>query len=125
MRVMKSLAKFIYQTYATYLPTVFPAQYYGMPNGKIYLVFSRFYKVAFEKSGLEFVFAEHQDYSFDYISETILPSNKSQKRTRVFAEQVDTPKTKFNIFSTSRELRSYGEALAFLNREASKMNSSA
>lgn len=122
---MESQAKLIYQTYATYLPTAFPAQYYGMPNGKIYLVFSRYYNVPFEKSGLEFVFAEHQDYSFDYESETILPLNKFQKRTIVFSEHVDTPKSKFNIFSTSRELRSYGEAYAFLNLQASKMKASA
>lgn len=122
---MKTLAKLIYQTYVSYLPTAFPAHFYGMPNGKIYLVFSRYYKVDFGKSGLEFVFAEHQDYSFDYESETILPSNKPQKRTRIFAEQVDTPKSKFNIFSISRELRSYGEAFALLNRQASKMKSSA
>ena len=122
---MKKLAKLIYQTYVTYLPTAFSAQYYGMPNGKIYLVFSRHYKVAYEKSGLEFVFAEHQDYSFDYESETILPSNKPQKRTRVFAEHMDAPKSKFNIFSTNRELRSYGEAFTFLNRQASKMKPSA
>lgn len=69
---MKSFARLVYQTYTTYLPTVFQAQYYGMPNGKIYLVFSRFYKRAFDKSGLEFVFAEHNDYSYDYEKDTIL-----------------------------------------------------
>lgn len=122
---MKSLAKLIYQTHATYLPTAFSAQYYGMPNGKIYLVFSRYYNVAFEKSGLEFVFAEHQDYYFDYECETILALNKTQRKTTIFAEHMDTPRSKFNIFSTSRELRSYGEALAFLNCQASKMKSSA
>jgi hypothetical protein len=118
---MKSFAKLLYRTYATYLPTAFPAHYYGMPNGKIYLVFSRFYRIAFDESGLEFVFAEHKDYSFDYNSETIVPLRKEQKPSPIFAEQVDAPKSKFKIFSVERKLRSYGEAQLFLNQIADRM----
>ena len=121
---MKSLAKLIYQTYATYRPTAFPAQYYGMPNGKIYLVFSRFYKGGFNNSGLEFVFAEHNDFSFDYENETIVANQVNAKKSKIFAEQVDNPNTKFNIFSINRKLRSYAEAFSFLNKEASKMKES-
>lgn len=116
---MKAFARLVYQTYTTYLPTVFQAQYYGMPNGKIYLVFSRFYKGAFNKSGLEFVFAEHNDYSYDYEKDTILPTKK--KTSPVFAEHVDSPRAKFNIFTISRKLNSYGEALTLLNKHALKM----
>lgn len=118
---MKSKAKLVYQTYVTYLPAAFYAQYYGMPNGKIYLVFSRFYKVAFGKSGMEFVFAEHSDFSFDYEKETIIPYATQQKQSKVFAEDVDNPGSKFNIFSNSRKLKSYGEAQCFINRKAKKM----
>ena len=118
---MKSIAKLVYQTYVTYLPTAFHAQYYGMPNGKIYMVFSRFYKVAFGKSGMEFVFAEHGDFSFDYEKDTIIPCDNQQKQSPVFAEDVDNPSSKFNIFSISRKLKSYGEAQCFINREAKKM----
>ena len=118
---MKSLAKLVHRTYATYLPTAFPAHYYGIPNGKIYLVFSRFYKVAFGKSGLEFVFAEHKDFSYDYENETILPKKKRRKKTKIFAEYVDNPNSKFNIFIISRKLKSYADAQSLINREALKM----
>jgi hypothetical protein len=118
---MKSIAKLVYQTYITYLPTAFPAYYYGMPNGKIYLVFSRFYNAAIGKSGLEFVFAEHNDYSFDYEKETILARNDNSGTTPVFAECIDNPNSKFNIVSISRKLRSYSEAQHFVNRRAKKM----
>lgn len=121
---MKSLAKLIYQTCATYRPTAFPAHYYGMPNGKIYLVFSRFYKGGFNSSGLEFVFAEHNDFSFDYESETIVSKQENTNKKQIFAEQVDSPNTKFNIFSINRKLRSYAEAFSFLNKEAYKMKKS-
>lgn len=122
---MKSIAKLVYQTCATYLPTAFPAHYYGMPNGKIYLVFSRFYNLAFEKSGLEFVFAECKDFSFDYVNETIISCSVEHKQSPIFAENVDSPNSKFNILSVSRELKSYGEAQRFINRKAKKMKKTA
>lgn len=118
---MKLRAKLIHKTYASYLPTAFPAHYYGMPNGKIFLVFSRFYEVAFGKSGLEFVFAEHNDFSYDYKSETIISACKKKKNTPIFAEHIDSPRAKINIFKINRDLQSYGEAQVFLNSEAIKM----
>uniref|UniRef100_UPI0032170CD7 hypothetical protein n=1 Tax=uncultured Draconibacterium sp. TaxID=1573823 RepID=UPI0032170CD7 len=118
---MKTFAKLVHETYVSYLPTAFPAHYYGMPNGKIYVVFSRFYKTDYGKTGLEFVFAEHKDFMFDYETETIFPSSNTNKQTSVFAEQVDHPHCRYNIFSVSRELNSYGEARLFLNHEALKM----
>lgn len=118
---MKKVAKLIHQTYVSYLPTAFPAHYYGMPNGKIYLVFSRFYEVDYGKTGLEFVFAEHKDFSFDYETDTILALGQQQNQRPVFAEHIDNPNTKYIIFTISRELNSYGEARIFLNHEALKM----
>lgn len=118
---MKPLAKLIHKTYASYLPTAFPAHYYGMPNGKIFCVFSRFYEVTFGKSGLEFVFAEHKDFSYDYEKETIMPAQRKLKKSPVFSEQVDFPRAKIDVFSIKREMQSYGEAQVFLNSEANKM----
>lgn len=118
---MKPLAKLIHRTYVSYLPTEFPAHYYGMPNGKIFLVFSRFYEVAFGNSGLEFVFAEHKDFSYDYEKETIMPIRRKHLQSPVFAEHIDFPRANFNVFTISRKLNSYGEAQIFLNHEAGKM----
>lgn len=118
---MKSIAKLIHRTYASYLPTAFPAHYYGMPNGKIFLVFSRFYELSYGKTGLEFVFAEHKDYSYDYATETIIPQKHKEIKSPVFAEEVDNPKSKINILTVSRKLKSYGEAQVYLNNEAEKM----
>ncbi len=118
---MKSVAKLIHRTYASYLPTAFPAHYYGMPNGKIYLVFSRFYEIAFGETGLEFVFAEHADFSYDYDNDKIMRLDISKQKVPVFVEDVDYPGTKINILSVHRNLNSYGEAQRFLNTEAWKM----
>ncbi len=117
---MKSLAKLIHKTYKSYLPTAFPAHFYGMPNGKVYLIYSRFYNIKFGKSGLEFVFAIHKEFSYDYKKEKILPSGKIIKNTPIFAESIDKPDPKIHIFKICRGINSYSEALTVLNKEAQK-----
>ena len=120
---MDSTAKLIHRTDMTYLPTAFPAHYYGMPDGKIYLVFSRFYKVKFGETGngVEFVFAEHKEFSYDYQNEKIIPYNKNEIGGTIFSETVDKPNPKINIFKIERNLSSYGEAFIFLNNKAQEM----
>lgn len=115
---MKSLAKLIHKTYISYLPTAFPAHFYGMPNGKVYLIFSRFYDIKFGKSGLEFIFAIHKEFSYDYEKEEILPTGKIRKNTPIFAESIDKPEPKIHILKISRGINSYSEALTVLNKEA-------
>ena len=118
---MKPLAKLIHKTYMSYLPTAFPAHFYGMPNGKVYLIYSRFYDIKFGESGLEFVFAVHKEFSYDYEKEKIISSDKTRKKSLIFAESVDKPDPKINILKINRSLNSYGEALTLLNKEAQKM----
>lgn len=122
---MKPVAKLIHKTYASYLPTDFPAHYYGMPNGKIFVVFSQFYEAEIGKTGLEFVFAEHKEFTYDYNNDALIPKSKNKNLTPVFAEHLDYPKAKFNVLNINRNLRSYGEALVFLNQKAGKMMHSA
>jgi hypothetical protein len=118
---IKPLAKLIHKTYASYLPTAFPAHYYGMPNGQIYLVYSRFYEIKFGGSGLEFVFAVHREFMFDYENEIIIPSKKLKSHSPVFAESIDKPNQKIDVLKIKRGLNSYGEAYNLLNQEAREM----
>lgn len=118
---VKPLAKLVHKTYASYLPTAFPAHYYGMPNGKIYVIFSRFYEIRFGGSGLEFVFAVHKEFQFDYVKEVIIPAGKGKKNTPVFAESIDKPNQKMDILKIRRGINSYGEAVNILNQEAREM----
>lgn len=115
---MQSIAKLIHRTYASYLPTAFPAHYYGMPNGKIYVVFSRFYEIKFGGSGLEFVFAIHKEFKYNYEKDIIIPKKKFNIKTPVFAELLDKPDLKINVVKVCRDLNSYGEAINLLNKEA-------
>jgi len=121
VREMKPLAKLLHKTYASYLPTAFPAHYYGMPNGQIYLVFSRFFEIKFGGSGLEFIFAVHREFTFDYENEVIIPTGKLKNQFPVFAESLDKPNQKIDILKIRRGLNSYGEAFNLLNQEAREM----
>jgi hypothetical protein len=114
-------AKLIHQTHTTYLPTPFPVHYYGMPNGKIYLVFSRFYEVDYGNTGLEFIFAEHQEFSYDYERDTLNSLCAEVYRTPIYSEMIDKPAPKIKTVKVYRNLNSYGEALALLNQKAVKM----
>ncbi len=118
---VKPMAKLIHRTYASYLPTAFPAHYYGMPNGKIYLVYSRFYEIKFGGSGIEFVFAEHKEFNYDYANELIVPVKKARNNSSIFAESIDKPNQKISILQIRRGLNSYGEAFNILNKEAREM----
>lgn len=112
---MKSLAKIIHKTDISYLQIAFPAHYYGMPSGKIYLIHSRFYRAKMGKTGLEFIFAEHLEFYYDYKNEKIYPLTGRQAKTPIFAENLDKPNAKLKILLVKRDLNSYGEALVFLN----------
>jgi hypothetical protein len=117
---MRSLAKLIHKTDVSYLQTAFPAHYYGMPSGKIYLVYSRFYRAKMGKTGLEFIFAEHQEFYYDYKNEKIYPHTGRQAKTPVFSENIDKPNPNLNILLVKRDLNSYGEALVFLNKKVTR-----
>lgn len=118
---MRPLAKLIHKAQMSYLPTAFSAYYYGMPNGKIYLVYSRFYELGYGKTGLEFVFAIHKEFSYDYDKETIIPKDNINRNLPVFEESIDKPDPKIKIFKIKRNMNSYGEAQILLNRTAQNM----
>lgn len=117
---MNTAAKLIHKTNVTYLPTAFPAHFYGMPDGKIYLVFSRFYKEKFRRTNIEFIFAEHQEFTYDYENDKVY-QNKMDRNIPVFLELLDKPNPKVNIVKVERNLSSYGEAFLYLNKQALKM----
>ena len=113
-------AKLIHTTPASYLPTAFPVHYYGMPDGKVYLLFSRFYRKEGGGSGVEFVFAVHKDFGFDYKNEVVIAKGKPEKN-QVFAELLDNDHIHYEIVKIMRNLNSYGEAVKQLSNLTSEV----
>lgn len=109
---MKAVAKLIHQSSMTYIPTNLPVRFYGLPDGKVYLLYARFFLSRAEKTDLEFVLAEHEEFYFDYEKDVLIP--KIVSRYPVYREMVDKPNPMFHILQVNREVKSYDEAAEHL-----------
>ena len=116
--MLESFAKLIHKTKITYLPTNFPVHYYGLPDGKVYVLYARFYEIKFQRSGLEFVLAEHLEFSFNYSEEKLILNGVTDRKYPVYPETVDKPNPKIKIIKVNREFNSFAEAIAQLNKKA-------
>lgn len=112
---MDPFARFIHKSNVSYLPTKLPAQFFGLPDGKVHIIYARFYQIKFERSGLEFVFATHEDFSYDYENGKIISMDKTSLKTPMHNEMVDNPDLNFKILKVYRNINSYSEAVNYLN----------
>jgi hypothetical protein len=115
---MENYAKLIHKTHITYLPTNFPVQYYGLPDGKVYVLYARFYEIKFQRSGLEFVLAEHLEFSYNYAEEKLTLHGNYESYKTIYPELVDKPNPKIKIIKVNREFNSFAEAIVQLNKKA-------
>ncbi len=109
---MKTVAKLIHQSNMTYIPTNLPVRFYGLPNGRVYLLYARFFLSQAQKTGIEYVLAEHEEFDFDYEKDVLVP--RSTSRFPVYREMVDKPNPLFHILQVNREVQSYDEAAQHL-----------
>jgi hypothetical protein len=115
---MESFAKLIYRSNISYFPSKLPVQFYGLPDGKVYVVFARFYEVKYDRTYLEFVFAEHKEFSYDFEKEKLIPHGNYSANLPVYNEIVDKPEPKVEIIKTFRNINSFAEAFDQLNKKA-------
>lgn len=113
---MNTVAKLIHQSNMTYIPTNLPVRFYGLPDGKVYLLYARFFLAKAERTDIEFVLAVHDEFYFDYEKDVLIP--KSVSRYPVYREMVDKPNPMFHILQVNREMKSYDEAAEHLFRTA-------
>lgn len=109
---MEYLAKIIHKTHLSYLPTTYPVQFYGMPNGKVLFTYARDSSTKTER---EFVFAEHYEFTYDYLRGKLLVNNNGIMKNAINNEMIDKPDPRFTIFLVSKTIRSYTEAFNKLN----------
>lgn len=121
---MKTKAVLIYKSYMTYFPTALPVYIYGMPDSSIYIIYTRFYEKNLNNSGLEFVFAELEDFRIDFESGQLFLRKYIKISLSDFKEKIDKPDPRLRILKVLRNIESYAEAQTFLNKLASKMTDS-
>jgi len=115
---MEIFAKLIHKSFATYLPTKFPVQFYGLPDGKGYIIYARFFEIKFQRSGLEFILAEHLEFSYNYDEEKLISTGNQDNKKPIYSELVDKPNPKIKIIKVNREFNSFAEAFNELNKKA-------
>lgn len=120
---MENFAKLIHKSHTTYLPTNFPAHFYGLPDGKVYVIYPRFYEIKFLRSGMEFVLAEHLEFSYNYQEEKLTYKGNPDHQKSIYPELVDKPEPKFKIIKVNREFNSFAEAIDNLNKKARNQHS--
>ena len=118
---MEPVARLIHKTNMSYLPTSLPVNFYGLPDGQVYIIYSRFYEVNYNRSGQEFVLAIQQEFFYDYATGKLYLDSGAQKEYPVFPEMVDKPHPSIKILKVYRNFRSYAEAERHLNSIASEM----
>jgi hypothetical protein len=115
---MKNFAKLIHKSNITYLPTNLPVQFYGLPDGKVNVIYARFYQIKFDRSDLEFILAEHQEFYYNYVDEKLFQLGSSETQPPVYSEMVDKINPKIKILKVNREFNSFAEAFVQLNKKA-------
>jgi hypothetical protein len=118
---MKTYAKLIHRSTLTYLPTKYPSHFYGLPDGKVYFIYARFYSINYDNSGLEYVMAVHKDFSYDYENERLFLGDIKENNNHLYNEMVDKPDPNFTILNVYRNINSYSEAFGILNNYAMKI----
>lgn len=105
----------IHKTNMSYLPTSLPVNFYGLPDGQVYIIYSRFYEVNCNRSSQEFVLALQQEFFYNYATEKLFLVSGAQKKYPVFPEMVDKPHPSIKILKVYRNFKSYAQAERHLN----------
>ena len=64
--VNSKTSRFIHKSSISFLATHYPVHFYWLPNGKVYLCSARFYEAGFNNTDLEFAFASHNYFVYNY-----------------------------------------------------------
>lgn len=118
---MESFAKLLYKSNTSLIHTSLPVYYFGMPNGKVYILYARFYEVKFEKSDLEYVIAVHKDFIFDVQQQKVTSLHQVKNSNLSPGQLFDQAEPNYKIKDVKRNIETFKEAIAIINKKAEKM----
>ena len=107
-------AKLIYKAVESYLPTAYPAYYYGAPDNKVYVVYSAPYTTPAGKSGIEFIIAKNEEFTFNYLEERLVEI--ATQKTPLLNSLVDKRNLIVTTIKSSKSCKNYDDAEALLNK---------
>ena len=98
------------------LPTIYPALYFGSPDGKVYAIYQRHYVAPLGISEIEFVIDISEEFSYDYEKEKLIdPTLQNDRTPFIDNTAVDKPNHKLKPFKSSRSTKTFRGAVGLLN----------
>jgi hypothetical protein len=113
---MKVKSRLIHQSRISNLPTSMPVNFYGFSNGNVMVVYSRCYEKYFDRSELEFVFALHEEFFYDYENHKLKFKEDVKESISLHPEMIDIPEPSIKILKVYRSINSYSQAQVALNK---------
>lgn len=113
---MKGKACLSYKSYNSCFQTSLPVYFYGMPGGKMMVLYSRKKEDFYLKRNLEWVLAIHLDFWFDCDSNVIMDFKNREVGMEEFMELTDKLEQRINpvkIFGSSNEAQQFVEQNTF------------
>lgn len=110
---MKVNSKLIYQSDNTCFQTFLPVYFFGMPDGKMLVVFTRFKNDNPQDMMQEWIVAQHLDYQYNFSTDKIFTSENQEIDITEFMDLADNleqrvrPLEWFGSFCTNNEAQNY------------------
>lgn len=118
---MKDKARLIYKTSNTCFPEYLPVYFYGLPNQKMLVLYTRERQNDLVRKSLEWVVAAHLEFRYDYQSNVILDHENQSYDFEEFKEYIDQMQQRTKPLQTYGTFHNWAEAEQFYNSNASQM----
>lgn len=118
---MKFKSQLIYQSTCTCFNTKLPVYFYGLNNGKIAILFAcNKTDFAFD-TALKWILAEHEDFSYDYESNTIFTNGDEEVGMAEFMDLADNLEQRVKIMATFGNFKTHADAQHYFNQNVYNM----
>lgn len=111
---MKFKAHLIYESVNTCFDTTLPVYFYGMPNGKMVVLFSQNNNVFPFDTSVKWILAEHCDFSYNFEMGKIFLNDPQEVGMDEFIELADNLEQRTKKIATFGNFSSNSEAMNYL-----------
>lgn len=120
-KLKKMNARLVYKSNNTCFRTILPVYFYGMPSGKMIVLYTREKENLQLNKSVEWVVAEHLDYKFDYKLDAIVDVQNREMEFKEFMEYTDKLEQHVKYLRTFGNFSTYTDAQQYLNANISQM----
>lgn len=118
---MKHKAQLIYQSNCTCFHTKLPVYFFGLQNGKIVVLYTCNKTDFAYDTSLKWIMAEHEDFTYDFESNTIFTNETEEVGMAEFMELADNLEQRVRILATFGNFSNNADAQHYFNLNADKM----